>query len=205
MKVQVSCYRLLIFLKSIFPLLAAMFIEGASIPFPGIVVILGFGSIERPSFEESMIVAFFMAISYTMSSFIPYAIGRKLGVRILTIFDKRKRIKASIDKSKEIVSKYGIFTIAISRFFGWGNKISYIAGISKINCLSYGLLTFSGIYTWSIIMINLGKLFKGNTNIVMNIIKKYTLYVYIIIGLVVVIYFAIVLIRYKLKNIEKKD
>lgn len=204
MKVQVNCYRSLILFKSILPLLAAMFLEGSSIPFPGIVVILAFGSVERPSIEQSMAVAFFMAISYTFASFIPYAIGRKLGVKILSIFDKRKRIKASIDKSKEIVIKYGIFTIAISRFFGWGNKISYIAGVSKINCLSYGLLTFSGIYTWSLIMINLGKLFKGNTQTVMDMIKKYTLYVYIIVGLVVVIYFGIVLLKYKLENNSKK-
>lgn len=204
MKVQVNCYRSLILFKSILPLLAAMLLEGSSIPFPGIVVVLAFGSVERPSIEQSMAVAFFMAISYTFASFIPYAIGRKLGVKILSIFDKRKRIKASIDKSKEIVIKYGIFTIAISRFFGWGNKISYIAGVSKINCLSYGLLTFSGIYTWSLIMINLGKLFKGNTHIVMDMIKKYTLYVYIIVGLVVVIYFSIVLLKYKLENNSKK-
>lgn len=205
MRVQASCYRDLSFLKSIFPLLATMFLEGSSIPFPGIVMVLGFGSLERPSFNQSMIVAFFMATSYTLASFIPYAIGRKLGVKVLSIFDKRKKIKASIDKSKEIVDKYGVFTIAISRFFGWGNKISYIAGISKIRYLPYGMLTFSGIYAWSLLMVNLGKLFKGNTNAAIEIIKKYTLYMYIIVGLVVVIYFAIMLLKYKLKNLDKKD
>lgn len=205
MRVQVSCYRKLNFFKRIFPLLGAMFLEGSSIPFPGIVVVLGFGSLERPSFNHSLVVAFFMATTYTLASFIPYAIGRKLGIKVLSIFDKRKKIKASIDKSKEIVDKYGIFTIAISRFFGWGNKISYIAGVSKINCLSYGILTFIGIYIWSLIMVNIGKIFKGNTHLAIEMIKKYTLYMYIIVGVVVVIYFGILLIKYKLKNEDKKD
>ncbi len=205
MKVQESYYRRVIFLKSVFPLLSAMFLEGASIPFPGILLVLAFASLERPNVKESMVVAFFMALSYTIASFIPYAIGRKLGIKILSIFDKRKRIKASIDKSKEIIAKYGIFTIAISRFFGWGNKISYIAGISKIKCLPYGLLTFSGIYTWSIIMINLGKLFKGNTHMAIDLVKKYTLYMYIGVGVFIILYFAIMLLKYKLKNKDLKE
>lgn len=182
------------------PLLGAMAVEGASIPFPGILLALAFGSTLRPSLLETIIVAFFMALVYTTTSFIPYAIGRRFGVKVLAIFDNRKRVKASIEKSKEIVKKYGIVTIAISRFFGWGNKISYIAGISKIKYLPYGLLTFSGIYIWAFIMLNLGKVFKGDTNRIINELKRYTIYIYIVIGLVTLIYSLIAFIRYKVKT-----
>ena len=89
----------IIFSKAVLPLLGAMAIEGSSIPFPGILVTLAFGSTMRPTFLESMIVALFMAIVYASASFIPYAIGRKFGVKVLSIFDNRRRIKASIENA----------------------------------------------------------------------------------------------------------
>ena len=190
----------IIFSKAVLPLLGAMLVEGASIPFPGILVILAFGSTMRPNFNESVIICISMAIVYTIASFIPYAIGRKFGVKVLTIFDKRKKIKASIEKSKELVQKYGVITIAISRFFGWGNKISYIAGISKIKYLPYGLLTFGGIFTWAFIMMNLGKVFRGDTNRIINTLEKYTVYLYIALGIASLVYFLVAFLRYRLKN-----
>lgn len=190
----------MIFTRSILPVLGAMFIEGASIPFPGIVIILAFGSTMRPNFKETMIIAFFMAIIYTTATFIPYAIGRKYGVKVLSIFNKRKKVKSSIEKAKKIVNKYGIVTIAISRFFGWGNKISYIAGISKIRYIPYSILTFSGIYIWSITMLNLGKIFSGDTNILLDLIGKYTIYLYVISTVAIVAYILIALLRYKNKS-----
>ncbi len=190
----------LIFSKAILPLLGAMFVEGASVPFPGILVIFAFSSTMRPTFMEIVVICIFMAIVYTIASFIPYAIGRKFGVKILSIFDKRKRIKASIEKSKELVKKYGVITIAISKFFAWGNKMSYIAGISKIKYLQYGLLTFVGRFTWAFIMMNVGKFFRGDTNKIINILKQYTIYLYIVLGIVSVVYFLAAFLRYKLNN-----
>lgn len=192
-----------IFSKAILPLLGAMAVEGISIPFPGILVTLAFGSTIRPTFLESMIIALFMAIVYASASFIPYTIGSKFGFKVLAIFDNRRRVKASIEKSKEIVEKYGIITMAISRLFAWGNKISYIAGISKTKYIPYGALTFSGKYTWALIMLNLGKMFKGDTSRIITILEKYTISVYIITGVVILVYAVIVFIRYKLKTKSK--
>lgn len=186
----------LVFSSAILPLIGALFIEGTSIPFPGILIVLAFASTSRPNFKEIMAIGAIMALAYTVSSFIPYAIGRKFGSKVLSIFDKRKKVKESIEKGKIIVEKYGVVTMAISRFFGWGNKISYIAGISKIDYIPYSILTFLGIYTWSIIMLNLGKIFKGDTKFILNMIEKYTIYLYIIAGIGIIVYFLIVLIKY---------
>lgn len=190
----------LIFSSAILPLVGALFLEGTSIPFPGILIVLAFASAARPSFKETMAIGAIMALAYTIASFIPYAIGRIFGPRVLSIFDKRKKVKASIEKGKIIVEKYGVVTMAISRFFGWGNRISYIAGISKIDYIPYSGLTFLGIYTWSVIMLNLGKIFKGDTKFILNLIEQYTIYIYIIVGIVVIIYFLLALIKCKNKK-----
>ncbi|AFS77728.1 hypothetical protein Curi_c06550 [Gottschalkia acidurici 9a] len=167
----------LIFSKELLELLGSMFLEGSSLPFPGIIVVLAFGHVLQPTFKYSIFIAFLMSITYTLASFIPYFIGRKLGVGILSIFDRRVKVKAAIEKCKGLVNKYGTITIAMSRPFGWGNQISYIAGISKINPIIYGIFTFCGIYPWSLIMINLGRIYKGDKSIVFNILKN-TRYIY---------------------------
>lgn len=190
----------LVFSSAILPLLGAMAVEGVSIPFPGIVVILTFSSTLRPSLKETIVIAFFMATIYTLSTFLPYFIGRKFGSKVLDIFDENKKVKKSIEKGKDIVEKYGLITMAISRFFGWGNKISYIAGISKIKYLPYSILTFSGIYTWAVLMLNLGKVFKGDTNFILEMIEKYTIYLYIIVGIASAAYILTMLVRYKRKS-----
>lgn len=186
-----------LFSNAIYPLLGAMLVEGTSIPFPGILVVFAFGSTIRPSFSETIMISLVMALAYTLGTFLPYAIGRKYGNKVLRIFDKSKKIKSSIEKSKELVKKYGIVTIAISRFFGWGNKISYIAGISKIKYIPYSILTFSGIFIWSVTMLNLGKVFKNDTTVLLEIIERYTIYIYIIIIIVILIYFLIAYLKYK--------
>lgn len=187
----------ILFSNAIYPLLGAMLVEGASIPFPGILVVLAFGSTMRPSLSEAILISLVMALIYTLATFLPYAIGRKFGNKVLAIFDENKKIKSSIEKSKELVKKYGIITIAISRFFGWGNKISYIAGISKINCIPYGILTFSGIFIWSFAILNLGKIFKNDTTVLLEVIEKYTIYVYIVVIIVILVYLLIAYLRYK--------
>lgn len=185
------------FIKEFLQILGVMGIEGSSIPFPGLIFILTFGNAMKPTFKETIIIAIFMAGAYTLTSYAPYIIGRKLGVRVLSIFDKRLKIKAAIDKSNHLVNKYGIIVIAISRWFGWGNKISYIAGISKINPITYGLLTFSGIFPWSLLMVNLGNVFKGNVGQAFDIIKRYAIYLYSVMAVFAIIYIVISIIRYK--------
>ncbi|KNF08156.1 hypothetical protein CLPU_9c00520 [Gottschalkia purinilytica] len=185
----------------IFGLIVSMGLEGSSIPFPGIIIVLGFGNIIRPNLIGIFFISIFMALSYTLSSYIPYMIGKKLGEKALYMCGKKIQSKA--DKAKELMAKHGLIAVAISRPFGWGNYISYLGGIAKIDPLKYGIFTFIGIYPWCFIMLNLGKLYKGNIDIVLEFMKKYSLHLYIAFGVLVITYIAICFIRYK--KIKKGD
>jgi len=57
--------------------------------------------------------------------------------------------------------RYGYLSVAVSRPFGLGNYISYIAGMAKMNLKLYLFLTFTGIYPWSYSMLLLGRYFSG--------------------------------------------
>jgi membrane protein DedA with SNARE-associated domain len=175
-------------------LFLVMVLEGSSLPFPGIVMVLSFGYLFSPSYLETAFIALGMSISYSLASLIPYLLGMKMEGFL------KKRIKKGLEKGQVFFNRYGIWSIALSRPFGIGNYISYIAGMSKIHLVKYLLLTFIGIYPWSYVMILLGNHLKGNYELYKEYFSTYSVYVY---GALFVIIAIFVFIYYKKSKREK--
>lgn len=135
-------------------LYTSMFLEGSSLPFPGIAVVITYGYL-FPS-KSTLWIAAVMSVIYSLASLIPYFLGRKLGWLL-----QRKRNKG-LAKAKSLFIRYGYWSVAATRPFGLGNYISYIAGMAKMSLKSYLCLTFVGIYPWSCSMLLLGRYFNGN-------------------------------------------
>ena len=132
-------------------LLLTMFIEGSSVPFPGIVIVLAYGYVMNFNIWQSILMAALMSLIYTFASLIPYLLGFTLD----SFF--KKRMRKGIDKAKGFFNKYGLWSVAVTRPFGIGNYISYVAGISKVKIVPYLCLTFIGIFPWAFVMIFIGK------------------------------------------------
>lgn len=164
-------------------LLFTMAIEGLSVPFPGIIVVLTLGYILNLGLIQTLIVSFFMSSLYSITSFLPYNIGYKLEDLI------RNKYSKQIEAAQRYFNKYGESSIAILRPFAIGNYISYLAGISKVNKWKYALLTFAGIYPWCVLMLFIGKISRGNIEYAIGLAKSYSIYFYILaaaIGLITV-------------------
>jgi membrane protein DedA with SNARE-associated domain len=153
-------------------LFLVMVLEGSSLPFPGVVMVLSFGYLFSPSYLEVAFIALGMSICYSLASLIPYFLGMKMEGIFL------KRLKKGLEKGQVFFNRYGIWSIALSRPFGIGNYISYIAGMSKVQLIKYLMLTFIGIYPWSYVMIVLGDYFKGNYELFREYFSTYSGYVY---------------------------
>ncbi|MBS4196797.1 DedA family protein [Lederbergia citri] len=153
-------------------LFIVMFLEGSSLPFPGLIVVLSYGYVLSPGYVQTIFIAIGMAISYSLSSLIPYFLGQKLERYF------PQRFKKGLEKGTAYFKRYGIWSIALSRPFGIGNYISYVAGISKVNFFKYLFLTFVGIYPWSYVMVLLGDYFKGNYEAFKNYFSSFGLYGY---------------------------
>jgi membrane protein DedA with SNARE-associated domain len=111
---------------------------------------------------------------YSMASLIPYFIGSKLG----ELFQKRP--KKGLQKAKDLFIRYGVWSVAMSRPFGLGNYISYVAGMSKMRLTPYFLLTFIGIFPWSFVMIVLGNYFNGSYEAFKSFYQNNSAYLYIV-------------------------
>lgn len=144
-------------------LFLCMFLEGCSLPFPGIIVILTLGYLLHPGVKEIFWLSFGMAAVYSIASYIPYAIGRKLEI------STRGKLSKKLIKAQYWFRRYGEFSVCITRPFALGNYISYAAGMSRVKPWRYGLLTFLGIFPWAFGVLLLGKLYHGS-------LQKYSQY-----------------------------
>lgn len=156
----------------IFGLYAVIFLEGSSLPFPGIAIILAFGGLLELNYTDTALVAAGMSVTYSAASLIPYYIGKKMENTM------RGKFRNGIQKASLLFNRYGIWSVAFSRPFGIGNYISYLAGMSNIKIVRYMVLTFVGIYPWCYVMLTLGNLFNGNYQEVMSFYEQHSLYFY---------------------------
>lgn len=158
-----------------------MFLEGSSLPFPGVIIVLSYGYLLSPGYVNTAFIAAGMSVFYTLASLIPYFLGLKLEERL------PQRLKKGLKKGTAFFNRYGIWSISFSRPFGIGNYISYVAGMSNVHIIKYFILTFLGIYPWSYIMILLGNYFKGNFETLKNYFSTYSIYGYAVVIVAIVI------------------
>src|SRR5690625_2835963 len=162
-------------------LFLVMFLEGTSFPFPGVIMVLTFGYLLSPGYLCIVLLAIGMSISYSIASLIPYYLAMKLE-RFLPA-----RLIKGVKKGQAFFNRYGVWSIALSRPFGVGNYISYVAGMSGVHVFKYFILTFLGIYPWSYIMIFLGDYFNGNYDAFMNFFSSNSIYIYSALFIIIVV------------------
>ncbi|MGM7700616.1 DedA family protein [Pseudalkalibacillus sp. Hm43] len=164
-------------------LLLSVALEASSVPFPGGLVTLTFGYFLDPSWTKLFTYSLMASAVYTLFSFIPYGIGHKLEDKL-----KEKTNTNKIEKAQRWFKKCGSWSIALTRPLGLGNYVSYIAGVSKVNVWKFGILTFIGIFPWTMTMLWLGS--TGNLKSIKGFLDEIQLYGFVALGLAVLIYFV---------------
>ncbi|WP_221563381.1 DedA family protein [Alkalihalobacillus sp. TS-13] len=177
-------------------LLASLALEASSIPFPGGLVTLTFGYFLNLSLVEVFSYSILASGVYTVFSFIPYGIGYKLEDKL-----KEKTNAYKIERAQRWFKKCGVWSIAFTRPIGLGNYISYVAGVSKVNRWKFAILTLIGILPWTVTMLWLGS--TGNLKSVTGFLDEFQMYVFIALGLVIIIFFGYR--YYKRKSCSTKD
>ncbi len=174
MNIQYILDHLLLFLEHLGQagLFAAIFLEGASVPFPGIIVVLAYGGLLDFTFQGRIGVAALMALVYSLASLIPYFIGHKMEHLLWN------NIRKGLRKAADFFNRYGIWSIALSRPFGIGNYISYLAGISNVGLAQYLTLTYIGIFPWCFTILYLGDYVNGNYESFLLLFNNYKIEFY---------------------------
>jgi membrane protein DedA with SNARE-associated domain len=168
-------------------------VEASSLPFPGVLLVLTYGYLLKPSWGMILTLSFFGSLVYTFFSYIPYFIGLKLQGKL-----KKKKYEKKIEKVQTLFKKYGEWSISFSRIVGIGNYISYFSGMSKVPPWKFGVLTYIGVLLWVFLMFLLGRI--GNINTVIDLFTS--MQKYILLGILLSIFFYML---YRMKKKTEKN
>lgn len=176
----------------------AMIMEGASVPFPGMYILIFSGFAIKQLGLNFWVLVGICSVCYTAASLIPYYIGGHIN-NIATKFYKKyySNRMDKIKKVSDIFNKYGEWTVCLSRPTFLGNYFSYIAGMNSMNIGKFLLYTFAGIFPWTLFMCYLGYGVISSTDEIVNIIASMKPLFYIV-TIAVIIYGAYQI--YKLLN-----
>lgn len=179
----------------------AMVMEGASLPFPGMYILIFSGFAIKQLGLNLWILVGICSICYTAASLIPYYLGGHINNIATKFFEKyySKRMR-QIKKVGDMFNRYGEWTVCISRPTFLGNYFSYIAGMNNMKIGKFLTYTFIGITPWILFMCYLGYGVIRNAEEIMNIIERIKPILYIV-SAVAIIYGAYQI--YKLLNKNK--
>lgn len=160
-------------------------LEYACFPIPSEVV-LPFVGIGIATGTYEMAYGFIASLIGAMfGTLLAYAIGYVGGVPLLewskTRFPKTKKSIIALD---QWFKKYGNLAVLFSRVFPLTRTyVSFLAGSQKLDLLSFMGYSALGIFIWNAALISLGYFLGHNLELIDHIMKKYSAFALIILGI----------------------
>jgi membrane protein DedA with SNARE-associated domain len=175
--------------------LISLFIEGSALPFIGSFIMVTVGFILDLTWFEIIGISIVGSFLYCVGSWIPYFIGAKFGksVENRLSFVKREKLK----KAKEAFNKNGVWSVAISSPLHLGNFVPFLAGMSHMNLRTYTIFTMIGIAPSTFLFLSIGRFYPGDIHSVINTITDYQVLLFILFGLMTLIYIFIKILRHR--------
>lgn len=160
-------------------------LEYACFPIPSEVV-LPFVGIGIATGTYEMAYGFIASLIGAMfGTLLAYAIGYVGGVPLLEWSKKRfPKTKKSIIALDQWFKKYGNLAVLFSRVFPLTRTyVSFLAGSQKLDLLSFMGYSAFGIFIWNAALISLGYFLGHNLELIDLIMKKYSVFALIILGI----------------------
>ena len=130
-------------------ILGGMILEGLSVPFPGAAFVLLGGALAAKLRLNLWLVGLAAVLGYALGAFGPYFLARKSGRQVFLKYGKYISLTPEKLQVAEFwFEKYGAWVVCLSRPFFFGNYVSYLAGLAKMNLGTYLLFTLLGTLPW---------------------------------------------------------
>lgn len=181
-------------LVSIFIVVA---LEYANLPLPSEVVLplVGIFAFEyNMNFTQVVIASILGGIT---GCIINYYLGYKFGKPLIEIImGKFPKTEKSIISSYSWIKKYAKVSVMISRLVPVARTfISIVAGVIKMNILTFIIYSTIGIGIWNLTLISAGYLLGHKLHVITSILKQYSL----LVGILAVIFIVVYIIKNKIK------
>lgn len=177
-------------------------LEYANLPLPSELVLPLIGIV---AFEYS--INFIQAVTISIlggitGCIINYYLGYKFGKPLIkAITSKLPKTEKSIKSSYSWIKKYDKLSVMISRLVPVARTfISIVAGVIKMNIITFIIYSTIGISIWNLTLISAGYLLGHEVNFIISILKQYSLLVTILAS----VFIVICIIRNKMKIKKNK-
>jgi membrane protein DedA with SNARE-associated domain len=166
-------------------------LEYACFPLPSEIVLPFVGFLAASGAVSYIGVLIASTIAGILGSLVCYYIGYFGGKPILDrIGDKVPSSRKSIFAAKNTFDKYDKISVMIARVLPLARTyISIPAGIARMNVFKFILFSSIGIIIWNTVLISLGYYLGSNWMMVEQLMKKYTLFIGILVLILTVAYF----------------
>lgn len=157
----------------------ATFIENIIAPIPSEFIFPLAGYLASQGKMNIWLISLAGGLGSLLAALLLYFIGSKFNTeRSRHFVDKwGKYIFVSlqdIEKAEKWFTKYGVWTILIFRLVPLGRTVVSIpAGFTKMNIMTFSILTFIGTFLWCFILTYLGFLMVENWKTISNILSEY--------------------------------
>lgn len=154
----------------------SMFIEGLTLPCPAVAILLMAGAATVSGKLAFWPVVTIAASAYTIGSIIPFFLGWNIVyIQRFSWAEKITQKSAKhIERLGRLFEKHGEQIVALSRPFWIGNFVSYFAGLARMSFFRFCVLTFGGIFAWSLVVVSMGAAFSANLPKAALLIRQYS-------------------------------
>lgn len=172
----------------------AAFLEGATVPFPGILLLLFAGALSAQGRLNAFLLITIGVLAYTLGTVIPYIIGRRLGDKLYQVDGLFGITQERLRMLQSLFLLYGQIMVILLRPISFGNIISYFAGMARMNVVKFLVLTFAGISVWATVVTLVGRQLGTTWSQIASYLWQWL--PWIVLGGVTLVVLAVLLNRY---------
>jgi len=138
----------------------SMALEGLSIPFPGAFLVMLAGALSTQLQLNYWLIGLLAMSGYVLGTLFPYYLARRGGRQLLYRLGKYVFLTPErLEIAESWFERYGSWVVCLSRPFFWGNYVSYLAGLAKMNLGQFIFFTLLGVLPWCLALSLLGHYF----------------------------------------------
>ena len=177
-------------LISIFIIVA---LEYANLPLPSEIVLPLAGILSTEYNMNVILVILVSILGGIVGSLTNYYLGYKFGNPLIyALKSKYPKTKRAIKESHRFMDKYENISVMLSRLVPIARTfISIVAGVTRMNMMSFVLYSTIGISIWNILLILIGYIIGDNMDKITYILGTYSKVVAVLLVAVAIIYLII--------------
>lgn len=127
------------------------------LPIPNEAVVLTAGALSEAKVIDSTIAFAMVTLGICSAMTFNYSLGRFTSSRLGKWFSKKQQFGKFIQKSDDLIDKYGLYAIPISVFFPFVRHATpYVMGMNKMRFSKFSLIAFPAATLWTSIYYTVG-------------------------------------------------